>query len=427
MQRILALARKDLKLLLRDKPGFFFTFFFPLLYASFFGLIMSGMGGSMSLNVAVVDEDGSDGSKAFVGKLVASAEIRVRQTDRANASDLVRRGKCTAYVLLPAGFGRRVERPFADGLPEIEAGIDPSRKGEEGLLRGVLTKYLFEQIVEVYQDPDRVRKIIADAIGEVTRDTELNAVSRAALLVFLPALDRFLQDLPRDQEGEPKVGKDEDFFGSFIRKVPITREGNRPRSAFEITTPQGIVWALLSCAASFGISLVAERTKGTLIRIRMTPVTPSKLLAGKALACFVTTVAMSVMLLLFSRAVFGVRPDSLVLLGLAIVCSCGCFVGIMLFLSVLGRTEQAAGGMGWGILTILAMIGGGMIPLFVMPEWLQRVSHISPIKWTIYALEGAIWRGFSFGEMLFPCFILLGIGVLCLAVAIPAFRWSEAG
>ena len=34
MNAILALAIKDLRLLFRDKVGFFFTFFFPLLYAS---------------------------------------------------------------------------------------------------------------------------------------------------------------------------------------------------------------------------------------------------------------------------------------------------------------------------------------------------------------------------------------------------------
>jgi len=66
MRNVIALAGKDLKLLLRDKPGFFFTFFFPVLYASFFGFIMGGMGDSPSIKVAVVDEDDTPGSRAFV-------------------------------------------------------------------------------------------------------------------------------------------------------------------------------------------------------------------------------------------------------------------------------------------------------------------------------------------------------------------------
>ena len=39
-------------------------------------------------------------------------------------------------------------------------------------------------------------------------------------------------------------------------------------------------------------------------------------------------------------------------------------------------------------------------------------SHFSPVKWGIYALEGAIWRQFTFVEMLLPCSILLAIGTI---------------
>ena len=44
MNSIVALAIKDLRLLFRDKVGFFFTCFFPLLYCIFFGVIFSQMG-----------------------------------------------------------------------------------------------------------------------------------------------------------------------------------------------------------------------------------------------------------------------------------------------------------------------------------------------------------------------------------------------
>jgi ABC-2 type transport system permease protein len=101
------------------------------------------------------------------------------------------------------------------------------------------------------------------------------------------------------------------------------------------------------------------------------------------------------------------------------------FVGIMMFLSVLGKTEQSAGGIGWAILLVMAMLGGGMIPLFAMPSWMKIVSDISPVKWAILAMEGAVWRQFSFQEMLLPCGILLAVGVATFAVGVRAFRWME--
>jgi ABC-2 type transport system permease protein len=67
------------------------------------------------------------------------------------------------------------------------------------------------------------------------------------------------------------------------------------------------------------------------------------------------------------------------------------------------------------------MLGGGMIPLFVMPSWMVRAGNISPAKWAVLALEGAIWRGFSVTEMFLPCAILVATGVVCFALGTRAF------
>jgi ABC-2 type transport system permease protein len=185
-----------------------------------------------------------------------------------------------------------------------------------------------------------------------------------------------------------------------------------------------MVWGILGCAAAFGISLVTERRRGTLVRLRMAPLRRFQILAGKAGACFVTTVGLSVGLFIIGRLVFGLAPRSYLLLGLAILSSAIAFVGIMMLLSVLGKTEQAAAGIGWAVLLVMAMLGGGMIPLFIMPSWMRTVSHISPIKWSMLALEGAIWRQFSLMEMLLPCGILILVGIVFFAVGVRAFRWS---
>jgi ABC-2 type transport system permease protein len=372
-----------------------------------------------------VDEDRTPGSQAFLDKLSASAEVRVVPTGRSQAVERVRKGKSVAYLILPQGFGERYQRPFVRGFPEIEAGIDPGRKAEQGLLQGVLAKYLFQQFIDMFTNPDQARAMVADAVNEVAKDEGMDPFWRSTLQLFLPALDRFLAAVPKNEAG---AGNPQDDFAAFgVEFTSVAREGKRPRKGFDISFPQSIVWALLSCASGFGISLVSERTKGTLIRLRMTPATPRHILAGKSIGCFVTTLGVTIALLAAARVVFGVRPDSLGLLALAVTCSCICFVGIMMFLSVLGRTEQSAAGIGWAILMVMAMIGGGMIPLFAMPGWMQRLSHVSPVKWTIYAMEGAIWRGFSLPEMLLPCGILVSVGAVCFVIGVRTFRWSESG
>jgi ABC-2 type transport system permease protein len=88
----------------------------------------------------------------------------------------------------------------------------------------------------------------------------------------------------------------------------------------------------------------------------------------------------------------------------------------MMLVAAVGRNEQATSAAGWAMLMPLAMVGGGMIPLFVMPGWLLQASHLSPVKWAILAYEGATWRAFAPFEMLVPCLVLVTVGVVAFGI-----------
>ncbi|MCA9784293.1 MAG: ABC transporter permease, partial [Candidatus Cloacimonetes bacterium] len=187
----------------------------------------------------------------------------------------------------------------------------------------------------------------------------------------------------------------------------VIRKG--PASSFAVSFPQGVVWALIACAASFGVAMVGERRNGLTARLEHAPLGAFELLASRALAALLSMLLISVLLFAVAALVFGLRPASWGLLVLAVFQSSLCFVGLSLCFSLLGKSEQAASGIGWGIMSLLAMLGGGMIPLIFMPGWMQTLSRISPVRWVVVSLEGAIWRGFSLAEMLVPGAVLLAI------------------
>ncbi len=425
MGRMIALAGKDLKLLFRDKAGFFFTFFLPLLYCMFFGAIFSGQSGGGGprggMGVTIVDDDQTDASRRFIETLQEAPGIKVDFADRGKAKTLVRKGQRVAYVVLPKGFGEQLDTPFFGGAPKLETGIDPSRQAEAGMLTGILTQYTYQAMQASMMDREKMRRTLAKSIGELKQADDINPVTRGALMLFLPALDGFLATMPDDQDGFAGIG------GMEITQADVAKEATtgRPRSAYDISFPQGTVWGLLGCAAGFAMSFVEERSRGTLVRLRTAPIARAQILAGKALACFATTVFLQVALFTFGRLVFGVRPQSVAFLGLAIVCSSIAFVGIMMFVSVLGKTERSAGGIAWAVMLVMAMTGGGMIPLFIMPNWLLVISHFSPVKWAILSMEGAVFRDFSLGEMMLPCGVLLAVGVVFFSIGVRAFRWVQ--
>ncbi len=424
MKIIWTLAIKDLRLLLRDRAAFFFTFFFPILYASFFGAIFSGAGngGSNAIAVLLVDEDRTQGSREFVSLLEAAEELRVIPADdKQTARESVRRGSRVAYIALPEGFGEARNSIFAGQTPRLEIGVDPARKAESGMLQGILTKYAAAAMQQTLQDPELMKGQLENA-RESLQDAP--PALQLALNGFYGQLDTLFaaqQEVEADDQGG---------FAGFqpleIDSVAVTTERRGPQNAYVISFPQGIIWGLLGCVSGFAISLVIERQKGTLVRLRCAPLSRMQILAGKALGCLMAILAVSAGLLILARLIFDVRPQSPGLLALALLSAALAFVGIMMFLSVLGRTERAAGGISWAIMIVMAMLGGGMVPLFLMPSWMQTFSHISPVKWAVLAFEGALWRQFSLSEMLFPCGILLAIGTLCFTAGVKAFRWNEA-
>ncbi|HVP57183.1 MAG TPA: ABC transporter permease [bacterium] len=372
MDKILTLALKDLRLLVRDRAGFFFTCFFPLIIAVLFGTIFGGGEHTSAIPLLLVDEDGSRGSRAFVDTLTAAPELKVLTATREQAMASVRRGKVAAYVVIKPGFGEAASRAWGGAAPAVELGADPARRADVGMIEGLLMKY---------------------------------------------AAKRF--------QGMFPAGQASSFEPIAIERVDVAVMHIWPASAYAITFPQGIIWGFIGVTAAFGISIVSERARGTLLRLQVASIGRWQILAGKALACFLAALSVSIGLLALAYFAFGVRPGSWPLLALAVVSSVLSFVGLMMLLSVLGRTAEAASGIGWAVLLVLSMLGGGMVPYFFMPSWMSKISSFSTVKWSVMAMEGAIWRHYSFGEMLLPCGILVGSGIVLFAIGVRAFAWAS--
>ena len=374
MRSILNLALKDLRVLSRDGFALFWIFAFPLMFALFFGSIFGddGDGSRGKLGLAIVDEARNEASAKLIERCLeheslsvareasegeAPGAVRLHALEEARAA--VRTGKRTAFVHIPAGYAAPSPFKFFStepAGPALEIGIDPGRKAEAGFLQGVLMDVIFGGMGEM--------------MGAAAPD-----------------------------------------MSQFAKRVDVSRDlSKRPRSAFDVTFPSAMIWGLMSVAMGFAITLVRERSRGTLLRLQVAPVTHAQMLAGKAFGCFLACMIVMVFLAVFGAVALGVRYDHLGLLLLAMSCTAVCFTGIMMTASCLGRTEEAVAGASWGVMMPFAMIGGGMIPLIAMPSWLVALSDFSPFKWGIYAIEGAVWREFSIGEMLPACGILVAIG-----------------
>jgi ABC-2 type transport system permease protein len=409
MKKIFALALKDLRLMPRNRGGMFFTFVWPVLVTVLFGIMFGGNddGTQGKVKIAIVDDDNTDGSRAFAKGLEESFELKAM--NRVDAENAVRLGRQAGYIVMTPGFGDASDHIFYGESKQVEVGVDPARKAEAGMIEGLLMKQAAAGMQQMFNDPNASSRMVDKALGDMkgAPPDQVAPVQR-----FLGELKAFTsspqaQGPPGSPQGEWQPLK--------ITKKDVARVSDGPRNPFDITFPQGVIWGLIGCAMSFGISLVTERTHGTLVRLRMAPLTNVQILGGKALSCFSAILVVEWMLLGVAYG-FGVRPTSYGILALAGFSAAICFVGFMMLVASLGKTEQTASGAGWAMLMPLSMIGGAMVPTFVMPAWVQSISFISPIRWTMLAIEGGVWRNFSLTEMATPCAILIGVGLACFAI-----------
>lgn len=437
MGPVVAIALNDLRLLFRDKAAAFFTFIFPLMFALLFSFVFKGGGGGPSggMKVGLVDEDAGSAAQAFVADIEKADGLRVtRFATREEGTKAVRGGDATAVIIIPKGFQEGADGIFTGKAMPVEAIVDPSRTAEAGLLTGKLNELAFKQMAKSFTDTSRMTGLLTKARDQVKTFAAEGTERNAAFGQFFNGLDRLtgeLEKMKQEDDEKDKAGgaAEDDGFGGFkpvdVKITELAKENSKgkPRTASDFAFPQGIAWALMSCVVGFAASIASERTRGTLVRLTTAPLRRGQILAGKALAGFIAAVSVQILLIGVSMAL-GTRIDSWPLLAMAIVCSSLGFIGLSMLLASLFRTEKGAGGIGQAVPLVLAMIGGGTIPLFVMPPVMQTLSGVSPFKWAILAVEGAIWRGFGVREMLLPCGILLGLGVVCFAIGVRRLKFE---
>ncbi|NLX14972.1 MAG: ABC transporter permease [Phycisphaerales bacterium] len=369
MRTIFIIAGKDLLLRRRDRLGFFWWMVgFPLIIAVLIGTIFAGVleGPADPMAVAVVDEDSSASSKAFLQTLRESEGLLIRELSLADARQAVRQGRLGGFIVLRKNFVCSPAILWGEPLP-LAIGMDPSRAAESAYLRAMVQQAVIRHL--------------------------------------------------RDQWVVDSAGREGVRLGD-IETIALDTSSARPRSSFEICFPLGILWGLMGLAAEFAMGIVHEREAGTWLRLRAAPIRRAHVLGGNGVACLVACLGVMVFLLVVGRLFFGVRWQSPAALVMALPCIGLFFVGLTMLLSVLGRTESSVGGAAWACLLVMAVLGGGMVPQMFMPEWINVAGNLSPIKWAILALEGAIWRGFSVAEMVRPCGVLLAQGLICGAAGV---------
>ncbi|TFD50087.1 ABC transporter permease [Cryobacterium sp. Hh11] len=142
---------------------------------------------------------------------------------------------------------------------------------------------------------------------------------------------------------------------------------------------------LLSGVQNLAVDIAGEKSDGTLKRLGGTPLSPLSYFLGKIGQVFVTAILQAGLLLLVARLVFDIalpsEPEKWATFAWVFVFGVitSAFLGIAL--SAVPRSGRSATAVVAPVVLVLQFISGVYLQFTTLPEWMQNLASIFPLKW----------------------------------------------
>jgi ABC-2 type transport system permease protein len=203
-------------------------------------------------------------------------------------------------------------------------------------------------------------------------------------------------------------------------------------TAVQQNVPAWLIFSMFFVVIPISTTLITERRQGTLTRLRTMNVSTGLFLAAKTFPYLVINQAqLIIMLLLGVYIVPMLGGDGLAInrgyfdlafMSLAIGISA---IGYALLVAVVAKTTEQATSIGGVGNILLGAIGGIMVPKFVMPDYLQVFTNLSPMSWGLDGFLDILLYERDFLSILPDVMMLLAFGVCTFAIALFIFHKSS--
>ena len=430
----------------RDKVALVLTFILPLTFFSVFATIFGGMGGGgggsagmPTIDVVVVDQDGSDVSGKFLARLsvepaldVATAPDSTAETplpeaySLEDAKRLVREGDFPVALVLPVGFGDAFGDFSGAGEPVelIYDAADPiARHSVNGLL----------QAAAMGTAPDLLMKrglAMLEAEGGALTAEQRRAVNQASA---------FLQ-----REDSADGGSGDSFSGGLVQVAArdvrsfdtLEPQEEKPQRSIVAYYAAGIgVMFLLFSMAGAGGALLEEEESGVLERLLVSNVPMSRLLLGKWLFFTAMGLTQVVVMFVWGAVAFGLDlwiPRRLFAFAAMALVTAGAAAAFGIVLATACRSRAQLSGTSTVVVLLMSAMGGSMVPRFLMPDFMDVTALFTLNGWALDGFLKVFWYDDPKATVAQSIFalapqlaVLSGITVGFLALArVLARRWE---
>lgn len=346
-------------------------------------LILFGYAVSLDLDnarIAWMDQDRTPQSRELAASLELSPYLTIaaRPRDGREVQELLDRGEVLAAVRVDPGFARDLLR----GLPaEVQVLVDGANSNTASLA----AQYASEVVAAFGRRIQREQTARQPLARGVVTPVSLSLPGVAA---------------------ESRV-----WFNPDLRS----------RNYF---VPGVIVNILMLVTMSLtSLAIVREKEIGTLEQLMVTPLRPVELMIGKTVPFALVGLFDLVLVTSLALAIFHIpfRGSALVLLASG-VCYLMTTLGAGLFISTVSHTQQQAMMASFFFTMPAFMLSGFAFPIRNMPEWIQYLTYLNPLRYFVEIVRGVFLRG-SGADVLWPQMTaLFAFGLLILLFSASRFH-----
>lgn len=171
------------------------------------------------------------------------------------------------------------------------------------------------------------------------------------------------------------------------------------------------------------ISFVRERTRGTLYRMLVTPVSRWSIILGYTLAFAIIITVQSLILLGVALYLFDVKilGDLYLMMGIVILAGIG-YQSTGVALSLYAKTEFQAFQFMPLIFTPSIFLSGIFAPIEALPEYVRPITKFIPLTYAVEAVKNVAIRGWSISQIWPQLMILTAFALMMIILARLALR-----
>jgi len=223
-----------------------------------------------------------------------------------------------------------------------------------------------------------------------------------------------------------------DFLSSFRRNIGQTflvenqtRLWYNPNlSSADFMVPGVICMLLLIVTTNLtAISIIKEKEIGTMEQLLVTPIKPSELIVGKLIPFTLIGFIDVIFILIIGYLIFHIPvKGSLVLLMVLSLFYLFSTLGLGIVISTIVQTQEQSMIITFLIVLTMNVLSGIIFPIANMPQIIQYLSYLMPIRYFAIIVRGILLRGIGI-EILWPQVLaLILLGILTLALSINRLR-----